>query len=79
MIYSGIANYQGIRIPSNTLLLFVLGIRELIRFLFQQNRGKTSPEEAKRVAIAALHRVQEKMSVKIIVPHPGYHTGVLTI
>ena len=37
---------------------------------FQQNMGKTSPEEAKRLAIAALLRACFHCIVKIILPHP---------
>ena len=39
---------------------------------FQQNMGKTSPEEAKRLAIAALLRACFHCIVKIILPHPVY-------
>ena len=39
--------------------------------------GKTSPEDAKRLAIAALLRGQKLKSVKIIAPHPVGLKGIL--
>ena len=41
-----------------------LGIRQLIRFFFQQNMGKTNLEKAERLAIAALLRAHEKNECK---------------